>query len=48
MAHISDGALYLVSMHDRHRRVHLREEEVGAGLDELMGQEAGSSGIKRG
>ena len=36
---------YLISIQDRHRRIHLREEEVDAAFNELMVQEAGGSGV---
>lgn len=39
---------YLISVQDRHGRIHLREEELGAAFNELMGQEIGSSGVMGG
>ncbi len=48
VAHVTDSMPYLIPIQDRHSGIHLREEEVGAAFNELMGQEAGSSGVMRG
>lgn len=45
MAHVANGMPYLISVQDRHSRIHLSEEEVRAAFDELLSQEARGSSV---